>query len=347
MIPLVAAGAVIVGASVIAWHFNQKTEAEKGRQKKAYRDRDRMRSKYKNPGASEKQKQEEEKREQASCYKALLLKEIHTHSEKIEPISLAYKDFYFLVKEEIDADSTSPFRKNALSREFSRIEDGQLRLKEYEKYLSTEKMKIQELWDKGSYDWLMERPVPDALLPLEWLYLGKLVLVELSELDSPLSHTRHILKFNGFDGDIDKQKALAVSYGDEFPMLVVKKSQGNSFYGCVAKGIVYHDHIRSNQALEMIVEKAFGWGAFCSYADGLVKATLPNRNLINGALKLLSGQRVDVYYELYDATLSHDPMQFKRGEKKQPSPVVTERMPSKPGTDNLELYIEINADYRS
>ncbi|MCG6283092.1 hypothetical protein, partial [Vibrio diabolicus] len=147
--------------------------------------------------------------------------------EKIEPIVSAYESLFEVIFSEINADTTSPYRKSALKKEYSKLEDAKLRIFEYKNYLDFERKKINQLWGKESYGGLMERDIPDALLPLEWLYPGKLLLVSMEDLNQPLEKTRHILQYSGFDGEKDKQQSLALRYGDEFPMLVVSKGKGN------------------------------------------------------------------------------------------------------------------------
>ncbi|BCV53268.1 hypothetical protein [Shewanella algae] len=184
--------------------------------------------------------------------------------------------------------------------------------------MNFEKEKINELWGKGSYDWLLERPIADALLPLEWLYPGKLLMVELSDMDKPLDNSRHILKFAGFNGEPEQQKALALKYGDEFPILIVKSNR-NSFYGCVSRGIAFHDHIRMYEPITMLVERyrSNTQDYLCNYSDGILKATLPQQALLQPGMRCIPGQNVEVYFDSFDATLQFDPKGTSLKNKKK------------------------------
>lgn len=343
MIHLVIGGGIILTAAAVSWYYNQKTDDELRRQSQAYRDRDDIRSKYKNASEQSRENYTAQRREQALSYKNLLLKEIDIHSMKVQPIVNAYNELFEVIHSEINADSTSPYRKSALRKEYAKLDDAKLRIVEYDKYLNHERSKINELWEKEHYDWLMERKVPDALLPLEWLYLGKLLVVDFSDIDKPLEGSRHILNFTGFNGELEKQNALALSYGNEFPILVVK-GQGNRFFGCVARGIAFHDYIRLNRPIEIVVERYIsGKNQYiCSYFDGLGYANLPTKNLIHNSLRCIPGQQLAVYFDSYDATLQHDPFGKKIDNKKLPSPTLTEKAASFIGYDELELYIEID-----
>ena len=349
MLPFLALGAgVVVVASAVAYYYNEKTDDELARQDRAFKERDDIYARYDAKHATQDENYREKRKAQAEDYKRLLLKEIEKHFEKVAPITKAYQELYDAIIIEINSDTTSPYRKSALRKEFSRIEDAQIRISEYAKYLEFEKTKVNQLWDQGSYDWLLERPISDALLPLEWLYAGKLLVVELSDLDKPLDNSRHILKFSGFNGEPEQQKALALNYGTEFPILIVKNNR-NQFFGCVARGIIFHDHIRLSEPLSMTVDHYRGGAKeyLCTFNEGLVKACLPQQSLLQPGLRCVPGQKVDVYFESYDAILTSNPLGILQTNKKKPFPSITEKSPSTLGYDDFELFIEADIEVLS
>lgn len=334
---------VVVGASVVAHFFNEKTNEERARQDRAYRERDNIYSRYHSDREQSEQDFNRQRKAQASEYKSLLLKEIEEHLKKVSPITKAYQELYDAILKEINSETTSPYRKSALSKEFTRIEDAQIRIAEYDKYLNFEKGKISELWEKGNYGWLLERPIADALLPLEWLYPGKLLMVELSDMDKPLDNSRHILKFAGFNGEPEQQKALALKYGDEFPILIIKNNR-NSFYGCVSRGIAFHDHIRMYEPITMLVERyrPNNQDYLCNYSDGILKATLPQQALLQPGMRCIPGQNVEVYFDSFDATLQFDPKGTPLKNKRKPFPTISEKKPATIGLDEFEIFVEVN-----
>ena len=345
MIPFVIAGAVVLGASALAWHYNQKTDEEIDRQDKANRGRDSIYSRYNSECSTNEDNHREQRRSQAKDYKELLLNEIEKHFEKVGPITEAYQELYDVIVIEINAETTSPYRKSALRKEFSLIEDAHLRISEYAKYLEFERTKINQLWDVSSYDWLLKRGISDALLPLEWLYSGKLLVVNLEDIDKPLDNSCHILKFTGFNGEPEQQKSLALNYGNEFPILVIKNHH-NNFFGCVARGIIFHDYIRMSAPLTMIVDHYRGGAKdyLCTFNDGLVRACLPQQSLLQPGLRCVPGQKVDVYFESYDAILQSDPLGLLQRNQKKPFPSITEKSPSTIGYDDFELFIETDIE---
>ncbi|MFS1421973.1 AAA domain-containing protein [Shewanella sp. 10N.286.48.B5] len=345
MLHLAVGLGVVVAASAVAYYFNEKTNDELARQDRAYKERDDIYSRYDAKRANQDENYREQRKAQAEDYKSLLLKEIDNHFEKVAPITKAYQELYDAIIVEVNSDTTSPYRKSALQKEFSRIEDAQIRISEYAKYLEFERTKVNELWGQGSYDWLLERPISDALLPLEWLYPGKLLVVELEDMDKPLDNSRHILKFLGFDGVIEQQKALALNYGTEFPILIVKNNR-NQFFGCVARGIIFHDHIRLSKPLSMTVDHYRGGAKeyLCTFNEGLVRACLPQQSLLQPGLRCVPGQNLDVYFESYDAILHSNPLGPIQRNKKKPLPSITEKSPSILGYDDFELFIEADIE---
>ena len=338
---------VVLAGSAIAYYYNEKTNEEIERQNRAYRERDNIYNRYNAKRSAQDENYREQRQAQAREYKTLLLREIDKHFEKVSPITQAYQELYNAIVAEIKADTTSPYRKSALQKEFARIEDAQIRISEYAKYLEFEKTKVNQLWDKGSYDWLLERPIADALLPLEWLYPGKLLVAELDDIDKPLGNSRHILKFLGYGEQSDKQKALALSYGSEFPILIVKSNdKQNQFFGCVASGIVFHDHIRLSEPLSMTVERYRGGSKdyLCTFNDGLVKAALPQQSLLQPGIRCIPGQSIDVYFDSYSATLDSNPLRSFESKSKKPWPSITEKPPSIMGYDEFEIFIEADTD---
>ncbi len=254
------------------------------------------------------------------------------------------------MRSEISADSSSPYRKSALRREFVRVEDAKIRLDEYKKYLNYEKRQIERLWKIERFDLLLEKEAADALLPTEWLYKGKLVVIKLDEIDNEnLSKFNHTLSFSESEKEI--QQALAIKYGDEFPVLITRYQQNENekhkriFYGCVARGIAYLEHIIPTRPAEMIIE---GCGSknkayYGSLFDGLIKANLPESKLQNTNLRCITGQTAQVYFENYNLTLSANPASQKNEKGHHPQITVSTIEPAQLGNiGEYQIFLAVN-----
>ena len=207
MLHLLVAGFVIATASCISWYYNIKTEEEKHDQERAKNEREGLYANYQRASIDQTEQAEKERKRLADQAFQDLLKIIHKHEEKIVPIKKGLDELYKIICSEIIADSTSPYRKSALRREFARTEDAYMRLEQYMRYLAYERQIINELWAKESYEQLLKKEAADALLPVEWLYSGKLVTVNLSEIGKKLPVFGHKILFHGH-GKRELQQAL-------------------------------------------------------------------------------------------------------------------------------------------
>lgn len=333
MFPFIAAGVVIVGASCIAWYYNTKTEDEKRNQEYANNERKGLYANYQR--ASRKQAKKECKRLAEQGHQDLL-KIINQHEAKITPIKEGLDELYKIISSEIIADSTSPYRKSALRREFARTEDAYMRLEQYKQYLAYERQIINELWAKERYEQLLKKEAADALLPIEWLYSGKLVTINLSEIGRKLPVFGHKILFHGTR---ELQQALAIGYGDEFPLLVTKPAkEAGTFYGCVARGIVYLEHIIPVRPAEMIIERYLPRESayLGSLFDGLVTVNLPELKRQHSHLRCINGEKVLVHFDHYNLTLTEDPSGKKNDKGYRPPISVTTIEPAQIG--NLGGY---------
>ena len=336
MLPFIAAGAVIVGASCIAWYYNCKTEDEKRNQEYAYNERETLYANYQRASICETEQARNECKRLAEQAYQYLLKIINQHEGKITPIKEGLDELYNIICSEIAADSTSPFRKSVLRREFARTEDAYMRLEQYKQYLAYERQTINGWWRREKYQQLLSKEAADALLPLEWLYSGKLVTVNLGEIGKKLPVFGHKILFHGTR---ELQQALAIGYGDEFPLLVTKPAkEAGTFYGCVARGIVYLEHIIPVRPAEMIVERYLA--RECAYLgslfDGLITVNLPELKRQHSHLRCINGEKVSVYFDHYNLTLTEDPSGNKNYKGYRPPISVTTLEPAQIG--NLGGY---------
>jgi hypothetical protein len=352
MIHLVIGGAIMIGASVVAWHFNQETEGERRRQQNLLNERDRLRRNFENDQQDSQGQFTERQRMQAQRYRTKLLEQVEVNREKIAAINASYRDLFKIVNEEVQAESTSPFRRSALKRAYAQFEDDTTRLVEYEAYLNYERDSIEKLWQENRLVELLEKTPSASLLPDCWLYPGKLIALELSEIDKRLPEFGHMPKLQGFDDAKTRQQALAIGYGESFPFLVTKQAKHEVFLGCVARGISFYDHIKQGEAIDAVIDhrvsskKAYK----CLLHGGLIEALVPEANLVNSALSLIPGQRITLYFDSYDATLTYNPAgPVRKGARRPPAITMSERKPAclEHTEDTLSLYIEIESHHLS
>lgn len=307
---IVAGLTVLLGAKAISWYFNAKTEEEQERQ-----NYERDRSEKIRQQAKEAAKYQEKERlmliqKMAEEQSQLLLNAIIERRKAISEVPNELKKLEHLIIAEVAEKNSSPYRKSALRREYARIEDAIIRMEQYFLYLDYEERYVKENMKKGSYDLILEHDTAESLLPLEWLYPGKLVLITLDEVGRRLPRFGHRISF-GKDDIV--QKTLALNYDEDIPVLIksAHKRVDNLFYGCVARGALWYHHIMVRQPASFIVERVTRPVVQGNMFDGIIRATLPLAQIKTPGMRLMTGQRLDVYPSQYDLCLSKNPFDPK------------------------------------
>lgn len=240
MIPfaIAAAGVVMITASCLSWIYNQKTEDEKRKQKELLSEQEILRNQYQQAFSDHVEAKKKIQIEIADKFRQLLLNAIQDNESKLGDVDSGLIELFEIVSKEISDPAISPYRKAALRRDFCRFEDAKARLNAYRTYLNSECIRIKEAWESKKYDQLLSIEPAESLLPPEWLYVGKVVLVSLTEINKTLPKFNHKISFGN---DFSRHQALAIEYlnseqGDKIPVLIKDqhKKHPNLFYGCVA-----------------------------------------------------------------------------------------------------------------
>lgn len=347
--PWLLLGFAAIGiASAVSWIYNEATDEEKRRQDYAQKRREDFVADYNDGVSIHTKNYQHQLTANAEKVMAIFLEEIAELSKKIGPISDALTQVFNMICNEVAADTTSPYRRSALLREYSQVEDAKARLVEYQEYLNHECRVIKKLWDEESYIEIINLDLANPVLPDEWLYEGKLVIVEMSEVGGPLPKFGHRLLFSG---NKVQQQALATNYGAEFPLLVKNKGKKNdgAFFSCVARGICHYDYIMKGVPIEMRIErylskdKAYQGVLF----DGLVTVKLPEISLLNPSMRSLSGQITNVYFDSYNTILTSNPAIKSKKNQWNIHPTMSEKPPAFLGQDELDLYVEVEDELLS
>jgi len=335
---VVAAGlAVLVSAKVVSWIYNVKTEEE---QKKQHHERKRAEV-IRARAAAARQQQAAERlkllRQMGQEHAQFLRESIHGCHLAVADVPAELVKLERMIGEEVVHKTSSPYRKSALRREYARIEDAIVRMREYLRYLDHMQARIQSLLQKGAFEDLLELGAAEPLLPVDWLYPGKLVLVCMDELGQPLPRFQHRISFGKDDS---AQKALALTYGDDIPVLIksVHKRYEELFYGCVARGAVYYHHIMQGEPTAFVVERIVGNNAMGTLCEGIVRACLPMSQLKHPGVRLLSGQKILVYPTGYDLCLSRNPFD----DRSQAIEVSEFNYQARGAQSYQQLYLEVD-----
>lgn len=302
--------AIFAVAKVVSWLANSMTEEEERKHQEEHARTEDIRRRAAAAQARQEQKAWQEYREMALEHVQLLRRVIRENRDAIVGIPEELNKLEQMVAREIIDKTSSPYRKSALRREYARIEDAVVRMKEYVNYLIFAENEVDTLLAGENLEQLLALDPAEKLLPLEWLYPGKLVLVAMDEINKPLPRFGHRISFGTDDVH---QKALAIPFNDEIPVLIKAATKwGNgTFYGCVARGLLYYNHIIPGEPVPFVVDRKQKQSMIGTLFDGMVRATLPISQLKHPGVRMLSGQKVQVHLTQYDLCLVRNP--FEQG----------------------------------
>lgn len=337
--PVVAVGLAVIGTAVcVSWVFNQMTESERREQRRLREKQSRLRGQYARSAAEAREERLAQQRRHAESIHEAYSQAIATFRKKDAEIADGIEKLRATFLTEMAADTTSPYRKAVLQREYCRVEDAYARLVEYRQYLSNQEQLLNDRYQKGHYDFLINKMAePEPLLPAEWLYPGKLLLVEHADIGKVLPKFAHRLYFHN---DTEAQQALAVESGDEFPVMITKRSKsGMTFYGCVARGKLLYEHILPCEPVSFEVDRRVQDVYEGKIFGPLIKARMRVVHCRQQNMTYLPGMRVDVYPYLYDHLLTVNP--FQGGDNRSLGIEVSEFAPvDLDESGRQEIYME-------
>lgn len=254
---------VSVGASVIAWIFNTLRKEEEKKHRELTEKIENIKKSIGDLQFDYKKKREALLINAFNTISDEYLKKIREYRKDKEQISFDLNNLYEQIKRIIARPETSPYLAQGLKRELLYVEDAKFRLDAYFRYLAWYEGKIELMRRYRNYEELLKYDPPNPLLPDEWLYVGKLLLLDgKHEIGTPNQYGQ-VLKLSGvFKGpnsspDFTIEEEVLESYEKDIPLLIVHENRKvfNStdesppynaralFRGSILKGELYINHL--------------------------------------------------------------------------------------------------------
>lgn len=265
-------GIVSISATVLAWIFDEKTEAEK-KQERIRRELDDLKEKF---GEVEKDFQKRHAhlyRKHFATVVDKLVAEAKSYWREKEKIGEDLNELRTKINDMLQKPSLSPYLKNGLKRELIYLEEASNRLNAYFRYLAWYTGTLKFLLKKERFYEIQQLGIPDSRLPDDWLYLGKLVLLDSAdELDTVNRYRQKLVLGGVYDAksnsfDFTPEKEALSKYNSDIPLLIYSEAkpifEGKApsdenveprfalFRGSVLRGELYIHHILPGAPFEV------------------------------------------------------------------------------------------------
>lgn len=331
---LAAAGVVTVAASALAWIFDELTSAQRTRHEEL---RTRCRHLQEACGdelARHADLEATTEREYALQIKDLLAAETRRLLAEKADLESDLPALRAELERELDRKHISAFKRTALRLLRTRLDDAIARLQAYRAYSVWYGAQLDALAQEGNYAALLEIELPEAKLPGDWFYVGKVGIVEREELNGHRNRYGQVLQLSQVKSGSTYVAAplellLAQSCPDQdaIPVQLVHANKNAVFFSAsVLRGCLQVEHILERAPCKAVVEAVErapqpGYLVRCypgihevrrdSAAQGGIQARLLRAEARYPGKHYQPGDVLDVYPLHYDLLLkdrhAHDP----------------------------------------
>jgi len=259
---LAAAGLVTVTASVFAWVMDGLTASQRARHEELRERCRHLREACGDELARHADQEARTEREYALQIKDMLATE--TRRLLVDKADLE-RDLPALraeLERQLDCEHISAFKRSALRLLRTRLDDAIARLHAYRAYCVWYGAKLDALVQTGDYSTLLELAPPEAKLPGDWFYIGKVGIVEREELNGHPNRYGQVLQLSQVKSGTAYIPAplellLAQSCPDQgaIPVQLVHANKKAIFFSAsVLRGCLQVEHILERASCKAVVE---------------------------------------------------------------------------------------------
>lgn len=306
LVALAAGAAVLASAKLVSWIYRTLTEEQAASNARDERELAAARERVSRAREQSAAQAAVIRRDALREVSNILNRAIATHRADKRALREEIDALQQQIIEETSDRATSPYRAYALRREYVRVEEARARLDAYLDYLHDYQQRADAAARAGDEEQLRALELPESFVPLYWLHAGKLVMVNMGEIEIALPPFGHRIELGR---DRAAQQALALRHGNEFPLLIHGMTERGAHLGCVARGLLQAEHVLRREPALFTVERVRNHDAHGSLCDGLIKAVLPRVQRQHPATRVACGQRIAVHPSQYDLLMKCNPFQ--------------------------------------
>jgi len=247
MLPVIAVVAgVAITATAASWIFDALTEEEKNRHHTLSSEISKLKNKFDLEINGHNENMYEIARKNYEKIKEKFLKEVAFYKEEKKGIKNDLDKLFSAISKELNNESISPYQKQSLLDNRNKVDDAKNRLDAYWKYLNWFEKKLDEMAKYKKYNDIFDLKMPQALLPEDYLYIGKLAYIVKNEIaingDKPSKGwNEYNQKLSLNDYHNKNELDILEGYGDdtEFMILIDFIKKDKFFNASAIKGELY------------------------------------------------------------------------------------------------------------
>ena len=259
---LAAAGIVTVAASAVAWIFDALTAEQRARHEELRACCRHLRETYGDELARDADAKATTEREYALQIKELLAAENRRLLAEKAELERDLPALRADLERELERKHTSAFKRTALRLLRTRLDDAIARLHAYRAYSLWYGAQLDTLAQQCDYAGLLEIEPPEAKLPGDWFYIGKVGIVEREELNGYPNQYGQVLQLSQVKSGATYVAAplellLAQSCPDQdaIPVQLVRANKNAVYYSAsVLRGCLQVEHILERTPCKAVVE---------------------------------------------------------------------------------------------
>ena len=255
MLPLVAVFAgVAIAATAASWLLDSLTEEERERKDQLNSELSELKNKFGLKINEHNRNKYEIARENYEKIKEKFLKEVEFYKKEKKDIKNDLDKLAAAISEGLSNEAISPYQKQSLLDNRNKVEDAKNRLDAYWKYLDWFENKLDYLAKSEKYDEIFDLDMPQALLPEDYIYLGKLAYITKEEIsinnDEKSGWNRYGQKLQLDDYHNKKELTIYESNIPELIILVIMNKKNKFFTASAIRGELYQ-FILDNMSFEV------------------------------------------------------------------------------------------------
>jgi len=248
MLPFVAIFAgVAIAATAASWLFDTLTEEEKSKQENLKDEINNLKNRFESEMNNSNYRNNEQIKIIFNKIKETYKNEVKFFKSEKKDIKKDLDKLASSIQKELKNEAISPYQIQSLLDNRNKVEDAKNRLDAYWLYLDWFEDKLNELAQYKKYQDIFDLEMPQALLPEEYLYLGKLAYISKNEDEIAINGNKskgwnkYNQKLSLNDYFNKKELDLYENYSQEieFMLLIDHTKDNKHFNASVIKGELY------------------------------------------------------------------------------------------------------------